>query len=43
MGYCAKFEKEVSLFDCLACYFSKLPGERKGNGRCGYYNTQKGE
>ena len=43
MGYCAKFEKEVGLLDCLACYFSKPAGKRKGNGRCGYYKAQKGE
>ena len=43
MGYCTKFEKEVRLLDCLACYFSKPVGKRKGNGRCGYYKAQKGE
>lgn len=44
MGYCAKFEKEVRLLDCLACYFGHPAGQRKGNSNCGYYNKeQKGK
>ena len=43
MGYCVRFEKEVKLLDCLACYLSTHTGYRKGNGRCEYYRAQKGE
>lgn len=41
MKYCMKFEKEVKLLDCLACYFSKHRGKRKGPGTCGFCKTKE--
>lgn len=40
-GHCTKLQKEVKLLDCLACYFGKPAGQRKGNGNCGYYKKKE--
>ena len=37
---CERFNKEVKLLDCLACYFSKSQ-DRKGPGTCGFGHKYK--